>query len=83
MLSTYSFAFLDADKSYPLEENNDRDGHSAIDDDARPQCMMKKMTRKKMSLDPVAPPISLPFKKSAAMANEMRKIEPIRETHVY
>ena len=25
--STYSFAFLDSEKSYPLEENNDRDGN--------------------------------------------------------
>ena len=32
---TYSFAFLDADQSYPLEENNDRDGNSAVDDDEK------------------------------------------------
>ena len=54
-------------------ENNDRDGNSAVDDDAHPQCMTTKITRKKTSLDPVAPPISPPFKKSAAMAKEMRK----------
>ena len=80
---TYSFAFLDADKSYPLEDNNDRDGNSAVDDDARPQCMTTKMTRKKTYLDPVAPPISPPFKNSAAVAKEMRKIDPIRGTHAY
>ena len=73
LTSTYSFDFLDSDKSYPLEENNDQDGNSAIDDDAHPQCMTTKMMRKKMSLDPVAPPISPPFGKSAAMAKEMRK----------
>ena len=72
-LSTYYFVFLDADKIYPSEENNDRDGNSAVDDDARPQCMTTKMTRKKTSLDPVAPLISPPFKKSAVMAKEMRK----------
>ena len=68
----YSFAFLDANKSYPLKENNDRYGNSAVNDDARPQCMMTKITRKKTSLDPVAP-ISPPFEKSSAMAKEMRK----------
>ena len=72
-LSGYSFAFLDSDKNYPLEENNDRDGNSVVDDNARPQCMTTKMTRKKTSLDPVAPPISPPFEKSAAIAKEMRK----------
>ena len=71
--SRYSFAFLDANQSYPLEKNNDRDGNSAIDDDARLQCMKTKMTRKKTSLDPVAPPISRPFEKSAAMAKKMKK----------
>ena len=71
--SAYSFAFLDADQSYPLEANNDRDGKSAVDNDARPQCMTTKMTRKRTSLDPVAPPISPPFEKSAVMAKEMRK----------
>ena len=45
--------------------------------------MTMKMTRKKTSLDPVAPPIILPFEKSAAMAKEIRKIEPIRGTHAY
>ena len=35
--------------------------------------MTTKMTRKKTYLDPVAPPISPPFEKSAAMAKEMRK----------
>ena len=64
-----SFAFIDADQSYPLDENNDRDGNSSVDDDARPQCM----TRKKTSLDPVATPINPPFEKSAAMAKEMKK----------
>ena len=54
-------------------ENKDQDGNYSVDDDARPQCMTTKMTRKKTSLDPVALPISLPFKKSAAMAKEMRK----------
>ena len=54
-------------------ENNDRDGNSAVDDDTSPQCMTTNMTRKKTSLDPVAPPISPPFKKSAAMAKDMRK----------
>ena len=34
-LLTYSFAFLDADQSYPLEENNDRDGNSTVDDDEK------------------------------------------------
>ena len=52
--STYSFAFLDDDQSYPLEENNDRDRNSAVDDDLRPQFMTMKMMRKKMPLDPVA-----------------------------
>ena len=64
LLLTYSFAFLDNDKSYNLEENNDQDGNSAVDDDVRPQCMTTKMTRKKTSLDPVAPPISPPFSTS-------------------
>ena len=73
LLLTYSFAFLDADQSYPLEDNNVRYGNSSVDDDARPQCMKTKMTRKKTSLDPVAPSISPPFEKSAAMAKEMRK----------
>ena len=82
-LSTYVFAFLDANQSYPVEENNDRDGKSGVDDDARPQCITTKMTRKKTSLDPMAPPISPPFEKSAAMAKEMRKIETIRVTHAY
>ena len=54
-------------------ENNDRDGNYALDDDARPQCMTMNMTRKKTSLDPVAPPISPPFEESAVMAKEMRK----------
>ena len=72
-MSTYSFAFLDANQSYPLKENNDQYRNSAVDDDARPQCMSTKMTGKKMSLDPVAVPISPPFEKSAAMAKEMRK----------
>ena len=71
--STYSFAFLDSNQSYPLENNNDRDGNSSVDDDARRQWMTTKMTRKKTSLDPVAPLISPPFEKSAAMAKEMRK----------
>ena len=71
--STYSFAFLYADKSYPMEENNDRDGNSAVYDDAHPQCMTTNMTRKKKSLDPVAPSISPPFEKSSVMAKEMRK----------
>ena len=71
--STYSFAFLDTDQSYPLEENNDQDGKSAVDDDACPQCMTTKMTGNKTSLNSVDPPISLPFEKSAAMAKEMRK----------
>ena len=72
-LSTYSFAFLDANQSYPLEDNNCQDGNSDVNDDARPQCMTKNMTRKKTSLDPVAPPISSHFEKSIAMAKEMRK----------
>ena len=71
--STYSFAFLYADKRYPLEENNDRDGNSTVDNDVRPQCMTTKMTRNKTSLDPVDLPIIPPFEKSAAMAKEMRK----------
>jgi len=71
--STYSFAFLDADKSYPLEEDNDRERNSAIDDNAHPPSMATMTTRKKTSLDPVAPPISPPFEKSAAMAKEMRR----------
>ena len=71
--STYSFALLDADQRYPLEENNDRDRNYAVDDDTRPQCMTTKMTINKMPLDPVTPPISPPFEKSAAMAKEMRK----------
>ena len=55
------------------EENNDQDGNSAVDDDALPQCTTTKMTRKKTSLDPVAPPISPPFEKSAVMTKETRK----------
>ena len=56
-----------------IGENNDRDGNSAVDADARPQYMTTKMTRKKTSLDPVVPPISPPLEKSAAMEKEMRK----------
>ena len=47
-------------------DNNDRDRNSAVDDDARSQCMTTKTTREKTSLDLVAPPISPPFEKSAA-----------------
>ena len=83
LLSTYSFTFLDSGQSYPLKENNDRYGNSAADDDARPQCMTTNITRKKTSMDPVAPLISPPFKYSAATAKEMRKIDPIRGTHAY
>ena len=72
-LSTYSFAFLDANQSYPLEENNDRDENSAVDDDVLPQCTTTKITGKKTSLDPVAPSISPPFEKSAVMAKETIK----------
>ena len=54
-------------------ENNGRDRNSSVYDDARSQCMTTKTTRKKTSLDPVAPSISPPFKKSAAMAKEIRK----------
>ena len=64
-------------------ENYDRDGNSAVDDDAHPQCMTTKMTIKKTSLDTVAPSISLSFKKSDVMAKEMRKIDPIRGAHAY
>ena len=71
--STYSLAFLDVDKSYPLEENNDQEKNSSVDDDSRPKCMTTKMTRKKMSLDPVALPIIPPLKKSATMTKEMRE----------
>ena len=73
LASTYSFVFLDANKSYPLEENNDQDGNAAVDDDVHPHCITTKMTRKKTSLDPVASLISPPVEKSAAMAKEVRK----------
>ena len=64
-------------------ENHYRAGNSAVDDDARPQCMPTTMTRNKTSLDPVAPPISPLFENSAAMAKEIRKIDLIRGTHAY